>query len=363
MKKSLLGKILLFTLGFGAFAFGKDAGSYISPVWAWTGLIVLTLVLSFLGALLLEFIEANDIKPLDKIKANNFVPMLYGVWTIVGLGLFFWATYKYYDALFPPLASKHGEQLDIMMGITMVVTSIAFVATHIALAYLLYKYRGVGDRKAYYYYHNDKLEYTWTGVILVTMLVLIGFGLNYWKKIMIDIPKQPPVEVEVVGQQFAWTIRYPGKDGKLGRYNYRLISPDNPLGLDFEDPAAKDDIILTTPELKLPVNKVVVVHIRSKDVLHGFYAPHFRVNMYAVPGMPTTFKFTPVVTTAQMRKKINNKDFNYELACGQLCGAGHYNMRAVINVLEQEEFNSWINGQKPFYATMKKENKEALTSN
>ena len=361
MKNKFIFKVFVGLLLVGvSYAQGNDM--VVSPVWTWTFLVVLTLVLGFIGALIMEFIEVHDIKPLDKFKANSTLPVLYGIWTIVGLILFGWASYKYYDKLFPPLASKHGKELDIMMGITMIVTTIAFVGTQTALAYLLYKYRGKEGREAYYYYHNNKLEYTWTGVIFVTMLVLIGFGLYYWKRIMIDIPKKAPIEIEVVGQQFAWSIRYPGKDGKLGRYNFRLISPENPLGLDFEDEAAKDDIVITSPELHLPVNKQVVVHIRSKDVLHGFYAPHFRVNMYAVPGMPTKFKFTPVVTTEQMRKKIGRDDFNYELACGQLCGAGHYNMRAVILVQEENEFNEWLSKQKPAYASIKESKEQSLAT-
>ena len=159
------------------------------------------------------------------------------------------------------------------------------------------------------------------------------------------------MEVEVTGHQFGWEYRYPGKDGVLGRQNYKLIDPakNNPLGQDWKDAANQDD--LHPSELHLVVNKPVKLIIRSQDVIHDVGLPHFRLKMDAVPGVPTTMWFTPKYTTEEMKQKTSNENFVYEISCDQMCGAGHYSMRGVIVVETQAEYDKWISTQKPQYLT------------
>jgi cytochrome c oxidase subunit 2 len=150
--------------------------------------------------------------------------------------------------------------------------------------------------------------------------------------------------IEVVGQQFAWTVRYPGvKDNKLGNCNYKLIDAVNEFGLDLTDKNSFDDF--KSLELHIPKNKEVLIKIRAKDVLHSFYLPHFRVKMDAVPGMPTQFKFTATKTTQEMRDELNNQNFNYELACAELCGKAHFSMRMVVIVEEPKTYEEWKQSQ------------------
>jgi cytochrome c oxidase subunit 2 len=151
-----------------------------------------------------------------------------------------------------------------------------------------------------------------------------------------------------MGKQFGWLIRYPGRDMKLGVVNYRLIDATNDFGLDLSDQSAVDDITFPSGELHVPKGHPVLIKIRSRDVLHAVYMPHFRVQMYAVPGMPTRFWFTPTLTTDEMRAKLGNPNFNYELACNQICGRGHFAMKLNIVVDEPDDYVNWYAAQKSF---------------
>jgi cytochrome c oxidase subunit 2 len=184
------------------------------------------------------------------------------------------------------------------------------------------------------------------------LTVLVGFGLYYWFGITKEAPKDAQV-VEITGKQFNWMVRYPGKDGVLGRKNYRLTdaSNGNALGVDWEDGASHDDLEAT--EVHLVVNKPVKLVINAQDVIHDVGLPHFRLKMDAVPGIPTTMWFTPKYTTAEMKNITGNKDFVYEISCDQMCGSGHYSMRGVIVVETQEEYNAWMADKKPQYVTVK----------
>jgi cytochrome c oxidase subunit 2 len=169
-------------------------------------------------------------------------------------------------------------------------------------------------------------------------------GLKYWSNITGDKESGvPEMNMEVVGQQFNWTFRYPGEDKALGPVEFDQIGADNTLGLDTTSAKTQDDF--TTKEMHVPVNTRINVQIRSLDVLHGFYLPHFRANMYATPGMPTNFSFTPTMTTQEARKKYNDKDFDFELACTQLCGGSHYQMRSIVVVHSQEGYREWYQKQ------------------
>src|SRR6185295_19837350 len=150
------------------------------------------------------------------------------------------------------------------------------------------------------------------------------------------------VVVRVVGEQFAWNVHYPGPDGKFGKTDLKLLDlQSNPLAIDRDDPAAKDDVT-TLNQLYLPVNKPIIVRLRSKDVIHSFGVPEFRVKQDAVPGLTIPIWFVPNVTTAEMRTRMGNAEFQYEIACAQLCGLGHAKMRGFVTVVAADEFQKWL---------------------
>ena len=236
-----------------------------------------------------------------------------------------------------------------MLWITLGVTGAVFFATQILLFWFAFRYQESDKRKPLYFTHSNKLELIWTGIPAIVLTVLVVFGLKYWFKFTSNAPKGAQL-VEITGHQFGWEIRYPGKDGVLGRKNYKLTdaAKGNPLGVDWADAASHDDIHVPTT-MHVVVNRPVKLVINSQDVIHDVGLPHFRMKMDAVPGTPTTLWFTPIYTTAQMKEKTGNPDFTYEIACDQLCGRGHYTMRGVIIVETQQEFDAYMAGQKPEY--------------
>ena len=266
-------------------------------------------------------------------------------------------------------ASAHGDRLDSMFNLTLFFTGIVFVITQILLFYFAWKYSGEKGRKALYFPHDNRLEIVWTVVPAIVMTFLVISGLDAWNEVMADITEgEEFIEVEATGYQFAWHLRYPGPDGKLGARNYKLINAVNPLGQDWTDEKNWDDV--HPSELVLPVGKQVRVRITSRDVLHNFFLPHFRLKMDAVPGMPTYFVFTPSKTTEEYRRELSKykeyqalsdpadpnsdplwKVFNYELACAELCGKGHYSMRRVVRIVSEEEFQAWLAQQQSYYTT------------
>lgn len=250
---------------------------------------------------------------------------------------------------FGSAASDHGKDVDNMMKITLIITGIVFVITQVVLFWFSYKYQASDKRKAYYYPHNNKLEVIWTVIPAIVLTVMVGFGLYYWFGMTGEAPANA-MTVEVTGKQFDWTFRYPGKDGKLGKKFYRNINAakENPLGQIWEDTDNHDDIVLGG-EMHLVVNKPVKLVINAQDVIHDVGLNHFRMKMDAVPGTPTTMWFTPTITTAEMKKKTGDPDFVYELSCDQMCGRGHYSMRATVVVETQEEFDAYMATKKPKY--------------
>jgi cytochrome c oxidase subunit 2 len=250
---------------------------------------------------------------------------------------------------FGSAASDHGIHVDRMMEITLWLTGVVFVITQVALFWFSYKYQETEDRKAFYYPHNNKLEVIWTAIPAIALTVMVGFGLYYWFGITGSAPANA-VEVEITGSQFKWEFRYPGRDQKLGKKYYRNINEgaNNPLGQLWEDSTNKDDIYIAPGEaMHLVVNKPVKLVINAKDVIHDVGLSHFRLKMDAVPGTPTTMWFTPTITTAQMKQKMGDPEFVYEISCDQMCGQGHYNMRGQIIVETQEEYDLWMAKQKP----------------
>jgi cytochrome c oxidase subunit 2 len=243
-----------------------------------------------------------------------------------------------------------------MLWLTLAVTGLVFFITQIALFWFAFKYQYTEKRKAFYFAHSNKLELIWTVVPAIFLTVLVGMGLFYWFNITSDAPKDAQI-VEITGKQFNWMMRYPGKDGVLGRKNYRLTdaSNGNALGVDWEDGASHDD--LESTEMHLVVGKPVQLVINAQDVIHDVGLPHFRMKMDAVPGIPTTMWFTPKYTTAQMKEITGNKNFVYEIACDQMCGSGHYSMKGIVIVETQEEYDKWLSQQKPQYVTVSESKK------
>ncbi len=307
-----------------------------------------------------------------ELQKNNRTGFYMLVFLVAFLVFCVYSAYAYKDVMlgYGPhgAASEHGAELDSIFNVTLFFTGIVFVLTHIALFWFSYKYRQDNNRKATFFSHSTKLEIIWTVIPSIVLIFLVVRGLNVWNIVMADVdPEEEHIEIEATGYQFAWDIRYPGADGKLGTKNFRLIKPGvNPLGQDWTDLKNVDDF--HPDKIVLPVGKKVRVRINSKDVLHNFYLPHFRVKMDAVPGLPTYFIFTPTKTTAEYRQSLKEypewqvpadptdpsgpemwEEFQYELACAELCGKGHYSMRRIVEIVSQEEYENWLSEQNSYY--------------
>lgn len=289
-------------------------------------------------------------------QTNRINALLLLVFLIVGLIGVWWTHHTLGDKVlkFGTAASDHGLLVDRMMKYTLIATGLVFLVTQILLFWFSYKYQESETIKAYYFPHNNKLEMIWTVVPAIVLTILIAFGLVYWYKITGAAP-QNAMKVEITGSQFKWEYRYPGNDGVLGKKYYKNIdeAKDNPLGQIWDDAANKDDIYVSGAPMHLVVNKPVQLIIGAKDVIHSVGLPHFRLKMDAVPGTPTTLWFTPIKTTKQMQQETGNSNFVYEIACDQMCGAGHTGMRGEIIVETQEEFDQWIMSQTPKYIAAK----------
>lgn len=321
---------------------------------------ILNLVGKLRGGPETEITEAKGAINWEKLNPYLFIGFL-----VFGIIAMIWETGIHYQWVLPGASSEHGEKLDTLFDVTMVITLFVFLVTQVLLFFFAFKYRQARkskETKAFWYPENNKLELFWTLVPAVVLITLVLYGFRNWQQIM-SPSENHTVEVEVFAYQFGWQTRYPGPDGKLGKHDFRLITQNNPLGLDYDDPDAKDDIIVQG-EMALPNNQDVLLRIRSKDVLHAVWLPHFRVQMYAVPGMPTQFKFKPIKTTEQMREELENPDFNYELACNQLCGVNHFGMRMFLNIFESAEYDNWLSNQKPYYERYQElQKKQSASSN
>ena len=294
---------------------------------------------------------------------------------IYGITLFsFW---KWGDVLLPGASSEHGMEYDNLMWISFAIIFFVQTITQALLHYFAYKYRGEKEKKALFYADNDRLEAIWTIIPVIALAGLILYGLYTWTDIMTVEENEDALIVELYAQQFNWKARYAGEDGVLGDANVRFLQDfdgKNLVGIDATDPNGFDDVVVQ--ELHLPTGREVIFKMRSQDVLHSAYMPHFRAQMNCVPGMITEFAFTPTVTTEEMRqtadvkakvKKINtirrenSKEliakgeealepyiFDYLLLCNKICGASHYNMQMKIIVETPEEFEKWMTDQQTF---------------
>jgi len=282
--------------------------------------------------------------------------------------LAFISHYKWSKVFLPQAASEHGVDIDQLWLISMVLIFVVGIVTQWLLHFFAFKYRGRQGQKATFFADNDKLEFIWTIIPVIVLAGLIIYGLFTWTDIMNLEPDEDPMVVELYAYQFDWRARYSGTDNVLGDANVRLIEGSNVLGIDLADPNSQDDIVVS--ELHLPVGKKVLFKMRSQDVLHSAYMPHFRAQMNCVPGMVTQFAFTPTMTTTEMRmnedmvakvKDINSirrekskiieakgdealepYEFDYLLLCNKICGNNHYNMQMKIVVETQEEFEAWL---------------------
>lgn len=304
-------------------------------------LVLAILYAIFRVATLVGIVKGDSTK---KVPASNKVQAsLLLLFMIVGLFGFFYYSFGGLDESFVnPIASEHGVATDRLFWITMAITGFVFVLTQIFLFGFAYKYQHKESNQALFYPHNNKLEYIWTIIPAIVLAVLILSGWRTWVDITSPAPEGAEV-IEVMGYQYSWSIRYGGSDKKLGDYDYRKIDVVNQVGMDFSDKASFDDFIPT--KLYLAKGRPVLLQIRARDVIHSVYQPHFRLQMNAVPGMPTRFWFTPTKTTSEMRTETGNPEFNYELVCNKICGKGHFAMKYLIEVLEPEEYDKWYASQ------------------
>ena len=293
----------------------------------------------------------------------GFLAFIY-IFTIYGL-------LKWGNLVLHTPASEHGLLVDNLMNITWVLIFTVQFITQGLLYWFSFKYRGNKDKKALFFADSNKLEAIWSIIPSVVLAVLILYGLYAWNNIMFVDKDEDVIEIELYAQQFKWTARYAGQDNVLEKANVRLIQGVNTLGVDMSDPNAQDDIIVS--ELHIPKGKKIHFKMRSQDVLHSAYMPHFRAQMNCVPGMVTEFAFIPTYTTAEYRElpfmveKISNINkiraeksidlvakggtaldpytFDYLLLCNKICGASHYNMQMKIVVDSPEDYKKWLIGK------------------
>lgn len=236
-----------------------------------------------------------------------------------------------------PLASNWGS-IDSALDITLWICAVAFVGLNLFMAYALLRYRHRPGNTAHYEPENARLERRLTFWTAIGIAGMLAPGLAAWSK-YVTVPKDAAL-VEAVGQQWQWSFRFPGADGVLGTAAVKHMTPDNPFGINPLDPFGRDDILVESNELHLPVGRPVKVVLRSKDVLHDFYVPEFRAKMDLVPGIVTYFWLTPTVKG------------RFEILCAELCGVGHHEMRGSVVVEPRRDFDAWLAGQTSFGQVM-----------
>lgn len=244
-------------------------------------------------------------------------------------GNLFWA---------PPTVTTGGEKIDTLLNVIFLLTLAAFVLTQAVYIFYLVRYRRRPGQKAHYSHGNNTMEFWWTIIPTAIFLTLAVWSNRVWFDLTKSTPPADSVTVDIVSYQFGWDMRYAGADGQLGRADVSRISVENKFGLDPDDAAGADDFV--SNELVIPVGKPVHVFLRSRDVIHSFYVPQFRLYQDAVPGR--TIKWVWFQTT---------RTGDFELACSQLCGTGHYNMKAKIRIVSQEDYDKWYAGKVAAAAT------------
>ncbi|MBJ7259537.1 MAG: cytochrome c oxidase subunit II [Chthoniobacterales bacterium] len=231
----------------------------------------------------------------------------------------------------PECVTVGGKRIDTLLDFIFYLTGAVFLLTQAVYIYYLVKYRKRPGSKAYYSHGNNKLELVWTAIPTAIFIGLVIYSNRLWSELHSE-PPADSVKIDIVGYQFGWDMRYPGADGKLGKVDTKFYSMDNKFALVSGDAAGADDFSST--ELVIPVGKPVHIYLHSRDVIHSFYVPEFRLYQAAVPGRTIAWVWFQTTKTG-----------DFQLACSQICGSGHYNMKAPIRVVTQEEFDKWQAGK------------------
>jgi cytochrome c oxidase subunit II len=293
-----------------------------------------------------EVEESEYLGAPDKFNSANGVG-LFAFWIISIVGII-WSFIVYKKDFLPEASSVHGKETDYWFWVSMIVIMIGFFIVNTFLFLFSYLYRHNKNRKVTFYTHNNNLEIIWTTVPAIVMAGLVFSGLRVWTKITSEAPSNAE-QIDIMGKQFGWTVRYAGvDDNQFGKYNYKLMDDagGNPMGVDFSDPNSFDDFS-NASEMHIPKGKPVLLKIRARDVLHSVFIPHMRVKMDAVPGMPTKFWFVADKSTADMRAELGKPEFNYEIACTEICGRSHFGMKLLLVVDEPADYEKWKKSQKP----------------
>jgi cytochrome c oxidase subunit 2 len=234
----------------------------------------------------------------------------------------------------PVEASAHAGEIDNMIVLIHWLMAVLFIGWGIFFVYVLFRFRKGAHPRASYEGAKGKLSKgIEVGIVVIEMVLLVFYAIPAWAHRVSNFPPESEAfVVRVVAEQFAWNVQYPGRDGKFGRTDVNLVTADNPLGLDRSDPAAKDDIT-TINQLNLPIDRPILVHLSSKDVIHSFGLYEMRVKQDAIPGMSIPVWFIP------------NRAGEYEITCSQLCGLGHFRMRGYMTIQNQSDFQNWMADQ------------------
>lgn len=317
-------------------------------------LVLVAVVLAFLvlGRLsgIIKGLNPSSDSYVEPGQANRVNGMMFLVLLVLGGIAITWSYLHSAKFYLPEASSVHGRRTDDLFWFSMGLLTIPFILVNAVLFIFAWKYQYRKGRSATFYPENHRLELLWTTIPAVVMAVLVLTGWKAWSDITSEAPEDAEV-IEITGKQFGWIARYGGVDNnKLGNYDFRLIDAQNEVGIDFTDENSFDDF--TNPsELHIPANRPVLLKIRARDVLHSVFIPHMRVKMDAVPGMPTKFWFVADKTTAQMRTETGNPDFKYEIACTEVCGQGHFGMKMVLVVDDEESYQKWVASQQPLLKT------------
>ncbi|HLV00227.1 MAG TPA: cytochrome c oxidase subunit II [Acidobacteriota bacterium] len=244
----------------------------------------------------------------------------------------------------PEAASAHAGDIDFMLVLLHWLILVLAIGWFIYFFYVLVRFRSSRNPRADYRGTRTHISsYVEGGVVIAEAILLLIFSIPLWSERVAAFPDESEaVVVRVVAEQFAWNVHYPGLDGVFGRTDVSLVDTEiNPLGLDRQDPAARDDIV-TLNQLRLPVGKPAIIHLSSKDVIHSFTLTEFRVKQDAIPGLEIPLWFTPTMTTAEFRERKQDPQVNFEIACAQLCGIGHYRMKGFFVVDTEADFEQWL---------------------
>ena len=265
-----------------------------------------------------------------------FVAVIFAIIIIASIIFHFWSPWWW-----TPVASNWGN-IDDTIILSFWVTGAVFVGVCLFMAYCVWRYRYRPDRRAEYEPENKKLEWRLTWLTSLGVAALLAPGLLVWNQ-FVTVPKNA-FNVEVLAYQWGWNYRLSGEDGILGKTDAKLVSYENPYGLNLNDPNGKDDIIVQDADLHLQIDQPVKINLRSLDVIHNFYVPQFRAKMDTLPGIVSYYWFTPTKTG------------KYEILCAEFCGTGHYGMRGTVLVDEKKDYSNWLAQQITFKQILAQEN-------